>query len=218
MTVTPAGDVGFGTTSPVREVEIKGGGTSGTQLQVTGSANSAGIKFVPASGADEFEIQANVGSEWFVYNRTDNQYVLQIDGSGRVTTPYQPNFRGYQVGGWSGNGTVMQFGSIKSNIGSCWNTSTHRFTAPVAGVYLVNAGFIAESQTSNDEHNVILNKNGTVVTDTRFLGHGKDTGNISIAVEMNANDYLQLFIGNPNTYIYSGNTQRYNTLSITLLG
>jgi len=85
-----AGNVGIGTTSPSRLLNISGSGTDGTQLQINGTGDSAGIKFIPQTG-DNWEIQANTSSQFFIYNRTDSAYRFLIDTAGNVgigtTTP-----------------------------------------------------------------------------------------------------------------------------------
>jgi hypothetical protein len=80
------GNVGIGTTAP--SLESAGIGldilnSSYTQLRVRSSSSAAGIEFKPSTG-DRWEIQANNSNEWFVYNRTDAQYRLLIDGTGNV--------------------------------------------------------------------------------------------------------------------------------------
>jgi len=77
------GNVGIGTSSLSRPLHVNAAGTDGTQIQVQGTTDSAGIKFKPLSG-DEYEVQANTSSDWFVYNRTDAAYRLLIDGDGNV--------------------------------------------------------------------------------------------------------------------------------------
>jgi hypothetical protein len=81
--VYSSGNVGIGTTNPGRLLNISGNGTDGTQVQINGTSDSAGIKFIPLSG-DNWEIQANTSNQWFIYNRTDGAYRFTIDGSGNV--------------------------------------------------------------------------------------------------------------------------------------
>lgn len=66
---------------------------------------------------------------------------LLIDSSGRVTLPYQPAFYA-----WMNNstynftgGSALVFNTTRFNVGSHYNTSNGRFTAPVAGVYIFTA-------------------------------------------------------------------------------
>ena len=66
---------------------------------------------------------------------------MNIDGSGRVTMPYQPSFYGYPSSNVTitldGSWTTVNFGSTGWNTGNHYNTSNSRFTAPVAGKYLI---------------------------------------------------------------------------------
>ena len=75
--------VGIGTTSTSRSLHISNNGSDGTQLQITGTLDSAGIKFVPASG-DTFEYQAAATGCYVAYNRTDSRADMFVDGSGNV--------------------------------------------------------------------------------------------------------------------------------------
>ena len=81
--VADTGYFGIGSTSPTRALEVKGAGTLGTQIQVTGTTDSAGIKLVPASG-NSYEVQATNSSQWIVYDRTNSAYRLAIDSSGNT--------------------------------------------------------------------------------------------------------------------------------------
>jgi hypothetical protein len=70
---------------------------------------------------------------------TNNTRQVIIDGSGRVTTPYQPSF---YVSDTSSSTTIQDeikftttAGAGRHNTGSHYSTSTGRFTAPVTGYY-----------------------------------------------------------------------------------
>ena len=72
---------------------------------------------------------------------------MRLDTSGRLTKPYQPAF----LIGFPGFNTtstaviVASGGTLLYNIGSHLNTSTMRFTCPVAGMYLFCASFLKAS-------------------------------------------------------------------------
>ena len=81
---TVTGDLGIGVSSPSRSLHISSNGTDGTQLQITGTLDSAGIKCVPSSG-DTFEYQAAATGCYVAYNRTDSRADIFVDGSGNTT-------------------------------------------------------------------------------------------------------------------------------------
>jgi hypothetical protein len=109
--ITGVGNVGIGTASPGRLLNVSGGGTDGTQLQINGTVASAGIKLIPTTG-DNWEIQANTSNQFFVYNRTDSAYRFLIDGTGNVGigTSSFPTFTGATqlvLKGATGNATIQ---------------------------------------------------------------------------------------------------------------
>jgi hypothetical protein len=64
---------------------------------------------------------------------------MRINSSGYVTKPYQPFARVALRGVTSyvvSSGQIIVFNTADENVGSCFNTSTGRFTCPVAGVYV----------------------------------------------------------------------------------
>jgi hypothetical protein len=71
---------------------------------------------------------------------------IVVDSSGRVTLPFQPSFCAYNTGAFtiSADGVNASpysgsaFNATQFNVGSCYNTSNNRFTAPIAGKYLFN--------------------------------------------------------------------------------
>jgi hypothetical protein len=70
---------------------------------------------------------------------------MRISSGGIVTIPYQPSFYVTSNAGSTDytGGEVIIFNTARHNIGSCYNTSTGRFTAPVAGRYLFTVNVYA---------------------------------------------------------------------------
>ena len=74
----------------------------------------------------------------------DGTTAMTIDASGRVLQPAKPCFFAYMSSGTfapgTGNSTKTPLNSTLVNQGSCWHTTNHLFTAPVAGVYSISWG------------------------------------------------------------------------------
>ena len=65
---------------------------------------------------------------------------LVIDSSGRVTTPTQPSFYAYPSASFNTSVSTwdtVAFNTVGWDVGSNYNASNYRFTAPVAGKYLI---------------------------------------------------------------------------------
>tara|TARA_E500000178_G_scaffold45179_1_gene40316 strand:+ start:692 stop:1177 length:486 start_codon:yes stop_codon:yes gene_type:complete len=71
-----------------------------------------------------------------IQDPTNSNTALQIDTSGRVTTPARPAFWAYKADdtGIVAAGTYV-FNVAPVNVGNCYNTTNGVFTAPVAGLY-----------------------------------------------------------------------------------
>ena len=100
--------------------------------------------------------------------KTNNVERLIVDGSGRVTMPYQPFVRldltshVYPNTSVSYSGNQVTGFTVRENVGSHWNSSNNNFTCPVAGVYTVSVFFIKFPVTGHAH--VDLHKNGSQVT------------------------------------------------------
>ena len=57
---------------------------------------------------------------------------------------------------------IMQYNSAPINVGNCWNTSTYRFTAPVAGRYFVYAHGQINGTSGSWAWNMGVWKNGSI--------------------------------------------------------
>ena len=63
---------------------------------------------------------------------------MTIDHDGVITKPLQPAFHAdYDGTGSISDGNVLTYPNVRLNVGSHYSTSTGKFTAPVAGNYLI---------------------------------------------------------------------------------
>ena len=67
---------------------------------------------------------------------------MRINSNGHIIKPFQPSFQAFRgvsaanQATFTGDSDILQFGQTFHNVGGHYNTSTFRFTAPVAGRYL----------------------------------------------------------------------------------
>ena len=89
--------------------------------------------------------------------------------------------------------TTLAFNQESSDSGSCYNTSTYRFTPNVTGRYYIS-GFIRSAETEDhDNFQLAIYKNGsqTRLTNLRHLHY--HTAHIDGLIEMNgSSDYVEL--------------------------
>ena len=149
-------------------------------------------------------------------NGTGN--IIEADSAGRVTMPYQPSFRVSKAGSAANQNSYVIFDTVYHNIGSHYSTSTGRFTAPIAGRYLFcvvnNMGASAQADT-------FLTINGSNAVGVE---HDPATGgtaywlglSIPVVLNLNANDYVQVYINGTPTYGVEGIP--WNSFSGQLIG
>ena len=136
---------------------------------------------------------------------------LVLSSSGQMTVPLQPAFCAVRTGGLTNLSvntsntapTIVPWDSTTVNTGSCFSTSTNRFTAPIAGRYLFTVSVSWYAASSNEKWAAInLLKNGSNVGDN-FMGmtnlpystyasstYSSSSG--SLMLTLAANDYIQV--------------------------
>jgi hypothetical protein len=136
---------------------------------------------------------------------------MRIDSSGRVITPYQPAFYADtgSSGGWTSyaDGNVFVLISAPTNVGTCYSTSTGRFTAPVAGNYYFSA--CAYMQGSTATGRIGLWKNGSQIC----LSHKYNTNDGSLftaaVITLAVNDYVEFRNVSYTINVYMGAQHTY---------
>ena len=111
---------------------------------------ASGTTYTPYIGVNNDDLLFGTGSSGLER--------VRLDSSGRVTMPYQPSFQAFSSSNTPiGSGTnVLPFNATNFNVGSHYNTSTYRFTAPVAGKYLFTVNFNAYTLDDTAKLNIAL--------------------------------------------------------------
>ena len=165
-----AGTLGNDTTAVSALLTIKNAGNRGSQGHSGGSALA------------KFEF--------------NNGTAFEIDKSGRVTEPYQPAFNCKLSTATGANFTgYLVFGSVSYNIGSHYNSSNGRFTAPVDGRYLFCWYTNMERAGGNGSLFADWYVNGNARGNRMYTHHSGAWELIggTIILDLNTNDYVQVY-------------------------
>ena len=121
---------------------------------------------------------------------------MRIDSNGYVTKPTNINFRATNLNNATGSTTLSDenqiFYSADWNIGSCYDTSNGKFTAPVTGKYMFIAHIIYNT-TGDTTHAIYWKRNGSRFLDQHFCSRANawDGMSYTALMAMAANDYME---------------------------
>ena len=171
-----------------------------------------GFRTTSNNGTNEYQTGGFYdGSAYQIVHSTDNFVThalrLGIDSAGRVTMPYQPRFCGQRSNGNVTNAYIL-LNSVRTNVGNCYNTSTGRFTCPVAGVYRIS--FFIPMSTTNSY--IRATRNGGIVAEV-YTGFEKPVGGHTALEQCAAGDYIEFYVEGTTNGTYASN---YNSVSIEL--
>lgn len=160
--INSSGNVGINSTSPRSKLDVGGelilgrqdSSQEGGQITLCRSSDNASTWSIDAYGS------TSTPSIRFVDNIAGASR-MEIDGSGRVTMPYQPYFYADMSSDfttWVPNNQTQAivYNRATINIGNHYSTTTGLFTAPVTGVYQFYVGVYSEL-TSFEQIWYILN-------------------------------------------------------------
>jgi len=213
MRIDTNGNVGIGTTSPIAKLDVRGSGAyfydnSTTDFQLTVGSS---ISTIGTTTATPLAFKTNVTER------------MRIDSSGRVTTPFQPRFKARLTTGNNNvtNGSLFPFTVTIFDVGSNFNTSTYRFTAPIAGYYFFHIQ-IYRNSAAQEQISIRLNKNGSAVARCKnYAGTVSDSGiNLSAIVYAASGDYFNVENETGATFpnAYDSGDGSYSYFDGTLLG
>ena len=145
---------------------------------------------------------------------------MRIDNLGRVTKPFQPAFVARFSGSSKDGSTIspIQFNTAPVNVGSCFNTSTYKFTAPVGGIYSFTAMPAYKESSQDFSWGFSINGGGVTSDNVRVIGstpnsHSGWTG--SLIINLAANDTVEVQFSQ-GTYHQNGGG--FNYFSGILIG
>ena len=213
--------VGVGTGTPSSSLDVTGsiniaannGNKVGYSVNDTFSSNSTtgahyGMTFgVPANN------RVSVSGWDGVHLWTGGASRLQVDGAGRILTPSQTAFNAKVTADTSyGIYADIVFGTVTYNIGSAYNSSNGRFTAPVSGLYHIYT-MVRFSLTSSTYWHAWFKVNGNAISGSYGLiglssvsGSSFNASSTSFNVYLNAGDYIT---SAPWTGTYTVHEQSY---------
>jgi len=248
LRITSAGKVGIGNSSPDAQNLHVGSGAGGgsingyTRLAIEASdyavttikapaANFSQIIFAdPTSsnlgGINFFNSSYASGSNAMTFLTGGGSERMRIDNSGRITLPYQPAFRAYATTAQTpGSQVAIIFNNDSAtnmfNIGSHYNTSNGRFTAPVTGVYVFQVQLLFSGQTAGTGGDTAIYKNGASIisfnrrrytADATGYGGYLESATTNI-LKLTAGDYITvvndassrvLYVNDPNWTHFAG--------------
>ena len=201
-----SGNLGIGISSPGYKVTVSSNINS-YHLALQGAQQNA-MRFSNASGGEGFivgrSLSSNNANDFFIFDAAAGANRLQIDPNGRVTMPAQPAFHSERNTAFNAASGVIVFENAPTNIGSNYNTSTGRFTAPVAGTYIFLVSFFTNITNAPIDFRITVNG--------ATAGGNATTGTTSVARDCHAhlirtlavNDYVEVQAAGFGTNIPAG--------------
>ena len=216
---TMTGNLGIGG-SPSVNLDVRSSGNTFALVKNTSSGSGLYIK---ADTDGDSEIQTAGGNNNIIF-RASGVERMQIDSSGRVTTPYQPFIEctgdNNNSASFAANAVFDHWTNRTTPVGI--TRSGGRFTVPVVGNYLFTYTIYTYT-TAAGHYRIHLKKNGNVhmmnqleiSTGSRIDGSHDFTVSASLILKMSANDYVEIVAADA-MQIYEG--VQHNALSMMLIG
>ena len=102
--------------------------------QPSGDATPAILQFTNGTASGQLSTISASGANKLSFNDGGGGAMARIE-SGRLLLPYQPSFYAVKTSIPTGGAVITSWETLHVNVGSHFNASNGRFTAPVAGVY-----------------------------------------------------------------------------------
>ena len=219
--------IGIGTDGPVADVELRRSQSSASKLLVrnTSSDNAAdaAVGFLTQGNVDfTIGIDQSAGSHFKIskHETLGNNDALTINTSGHVNKPLQPAFDAGRNAGYQADDNNFIQDQVRTNVGSHYDSSNGRFTAPVAGQYLFSFRIFTHDSGGVVQAEVKLKKNGSdhhIFRAHKVGGYHTPVQGTKV-ITLAANDYVNTYVGDSGTSSgWMGSAGEYNYFSGVLL-
>jgi hypothetical protein len=209
ITLAADGKVGIGTSTPLSKIHISEANTGVypaiTLENTVSSGLTPGVSINWTQGGTvKSSIESNVyGNDYMAFKVSSNIERMRINSDGYVTKPSQPAFWVYQASGSTAVvDTVVKYTGISYNIGSCYSSSTGRFTAPVAGRYLFSFSGMGDATSNRVMMRFQINGNDTTFASASAAAYSDVKA--TVIYTLNAGDYVNV-IARTNNFYSNGN-------------
>jgi len=172
-----------------------------------------------------------------IQDATNSNTAMTVDTTGRVLTPARPAFRAYNsTSGWTevthNTNALVAYNAEKYDIGSNFNTSTYRFTAPVAGLYFFSARVYMHEAGNTRRLTLATGTTNPATDEATFFAHTymdsdgdnadhSGTQYVQGEVELSASTQVGVYIkhsGDTANSYYSENNTLYSHFEGYLIG
>ena len=181
-------------------LRVENANTSGTTTQASISLTSktSGAAADSAIVSQAEDASGNASLQFWTDTSNGMSEKLRIHSNGSVTKPNNPAFLAGRTGG-NQTFTVGTFplNLARINVGNCWNTSTYKFTAPVAGIYYFFASVYYNDGAGQHRIHFRKTPNGGTAFQLCTVSHqaasNDDSKSMSLVESMAVGDTMELY-------------------------